>query len=284
MKNFLLVISFTLCSFCHAYSQGLIVSYEETTNFRMPRPDLREIDNPMIRAAIESSFKEREEQMKKPSKAQLSVSNGLSVYSFDLLDAVKSAHSEKTVNVGNSMINMNSNMQFTGPRTIYKDHHDKLHFTHITFSDGRAYLIEKPLKELSWKIGKKRKEVSGYQCYEATAKKSDGAVVVAWYTPDIPVSEGPGDYFGLPGLILYVDVDNGSTIYSCTAITQVEDLAEIQIPENMERITNEQYRAIASEQMQQIEEMMERRRQANDNNPNVTSGSSTRSSSTMIRR
>ena len=41
-------------------------------------------------------------------------------------------------------------------------------------------------------------------------------VVTAWYTLDIPVSHGPGDYWGLPGLILEISDDNTQIL--CTKI------------------------------------------------------------------
>ena len=40
--------------------------------------------------------------------------------------------------------------------------------------------------------------------------------IIAWYTPDIPVSNGPSTYQGLPGLILEVTEDK--TIILCTSV------------------------------------------------------------------
>ena len=40
--------------------------------------------------------------------------------------------------------------------------------------------------------------------------------VEAWYTLDIPVSHGPGEFWGLPGLIL--EVSAGNTTMLCSKI------------------------------------------------------------------
>ena len=41
-------------------------------------------------------------------------------------------------------------------------------------------------------------------------------IVTAWYTPQIPVNQGPGEYWGLPGLIL--EVSSGRTTILCSKI------------------------------------------------------------------
>jgi len=38
--------------------------------------------------------------------------------------------------------------------------------------------------------------------------------IIAWYTPQIPVPQGPGEYFGLPGLILEIQADRTSILCS----------------------------------------------------------------------
>jgi GLPGLI family protein len=40
--------------------------------------------------------------------------------------------------------------------------------------------------------------------------------ITAWYTPEIPVNQGPENYWGLPGLIL--EINDGKTVILCSKI------------------------------------------------------------------
>ena len=50
-------------------------------------------------------------------------------------------------------------------------------------------------------------------CQKAGFTNAEGVDVVVWFTPSISSPIGPGDFYGLPGAILMVDVDNGRRIY-----------------------------------------------------------------------
>ena len=39
--------------------------------------------------------------------------------------------------------------------------------------------------------------------------EGDSIKVDVWFTPEVPVSSGPAGYGGLPGLIVFVDVNEG---------------------------------------------------------------------------
>jgi len=49
-------------------------------------------------------------------------------------------------------------------------------------------------------------------------KEPEDWVYVAWYTPEIPISNGPGKFGGLPGLILELHDPKQETVYLCSEI------------------------------------------------------------------
>ncbi|MEB2774546.1 GLPGLI family protein [Algoriphagus sp. D3-2-R+10] len=74
------------------------------------------------------------------------------------------------------------------------------------FFDNFEYT--QPLKMDGWKIEDQYKEILGYKCQKASIHYA-GRNFIAWYTEEIPLSDGPYVFNGLPGLILQLeDVQN----------------------------------------------------------------------------
>jgi len=66
----------------------------------------------------------------------------------------------------------------------------------------QPYLTEEPsLPKINWTIQGEQKEVGGFMCQKAEADFR-GRHYIAWFTLDIPISDGPWKLQGLPGLIL----------------------------------------------------------------------------------
>ncbi len=66
------------------------------------------------------------------------------------------------------------------------------------------------------------------------------AEVVAWYCPEIASEQGPGKYYGLPGLIL--KVEEPASVIQCTNIELYpEKFEEIDRPEEGQTITAREY-------------------------------------------
>ena len=79
-------------------------------------------------------------------------------------------------------------------------------------------------------------------------------VVTAWYTPDIPVNQGPENYWGLPGLIL--EVNDGKTIVLCSKIVMnTKDKKEIKPQTKGKVVTQAEYDKIVTEKMAEMREM-----------------------------
>ncbi|WP_396637516.1 GLPGLI family protein [Maribacter sp. R77961] len=156
---------------------------------------------------------------------------------------------------------------------------------------GKRFLIKDKLQEIEWKMGSESKQIGQYTCFKATAniptkelswydfswgdlrkaeKKTDstGAVITpeieltaveAWYTPQIPVSHGPGEYWGLPGLIL--EVSAGNTVMLCAKIVMnPKESIDITPPNRGKEITKSAYQETVKGKMLEMRNNRGRRR------------------------
>lgn len=78
--------------------------------------------------------------------------------------------------------------------------------------------------------------------------------ITAWYTPEIPVSQGPENYWGLPGLIL--EVSDGKTIILCSKVVlNSKDKVEIKAPDTGKVTTQAEYDDTILKKMEEFREM-----------------------------
>lgn len=86
--------------------------------------------------------------------------------------------------------------------------------------------------------------------------------VVAWYTMQIPVNQGPGDYWGLPGLIL--EVSSGRTTVLCSKIVLNPGVKEeIKKPTKGKEVTKQEYADIVKQKVEEMREMYGGRNRGN---------------------
>ena len=86
---------------------------------------------------------------------------------------------------------------------------------------------------------------------EVEVEKQKMVEVVAWYSPMIPVSQGPTEYWGLPGLIL--ELSAGNTTMLCSKIVMnPEEKITIKRPTKGEVVTKKQYNEIITGKMQEM--------------------------------
>lgn len=150
---------------------------------------------------------------------------------------------------------------------------------------GKKFLITDKSGQPQWELGTESKKIGQYTCYKATLVKEDNefdwtsfrrrgrrnndkgkdsvktkevekkktVLVTAWYTPEIPVSTGPDDYWGLPGLIL--EINAGRTTMLCTEIVlNPEEKVEIKAPKKGDKVTREEYNAIIKKKTEEMQE------------------------------
>jgi len=78
-------------------------------------------------------------------------------------------------------------------------------------------------------------------------------IVTAWYTPQIPVSNGPGEYAGLPGLILELNVYR-TTILCSKIILNPKESESIDPPTKGKEVSRKEYNKIVKEKMDEMRE------------------------------
>ncbi len=81
-----------------------------------------------------------------------------------------------------------------------------LSFTQKIVLDNYQYVED--LNQFNWEILPETKEIWGYQVQKATARFA-GRDYIAWFTPEIPIPDGPYKFNGLPGLILEIQDTRG---------------------------------------------------------------------------
>ena len=83
------------------------------------------------------------------------------------------------------------------------------------------FKYSEPIPALQWKIEGKDSVIAGYHC-QAASTSLRGRRWRAWFTLDIPVSDGPWKLCGLPGLILRATDEQGYFDFDCTGVASIE--------------------------------------------------------------
>lgn len=82
-----------------------------------------------------------------------------------------------------------------------------------------TFLVKDAVQKHDWKILSEVRTIAGFKCRKAITIICDSVYVVAFYTDEIPVSGGPEQMGGLPGMILELAVPR---LYTTWVATKVE--------------------------------------------------------------
>ena len=111
------------------------------------------------------------------------------------------------------------------PIQIYKDHASQM-VTSINNLDENYECVQKIDEFQHWEISDETATIFNYSCKKAEVDYG-GRHYTAWFTMDIPISEGPWKFYGLPGLILKVEDDEGLFRYEAIGLQQYGENVEI---------------------------------------------------------
>ena len=165
---------------------------------------------------------------------------------------------------------------------VYKDLVSKKSLQSTEFM-GKKFLISNDSDKIKWVMEKEQKMIGNYLCFKATAKvpkpktmtsvwrntekqndsikdssidelEEEYLTITAWYTPQIPVSHGPAQYGGLPGLIL--ELTNDSTVMLCTKVVMNPDKRiQISEPKKGEFVSRKEFENIVEVKTKEMRDM-----------------------------
>jgi GLPGLI family protein len=117
---------------------------------------------------------------------------------------------------------------------------------------GRKFLVSGEAQKRSWRMTGKQKTVLSYPCQQAISYGPKDTIE-AWFTTAIPVSAGPQDWRGLPGLILEGSRVQTSGSYSVKA-TKVEAGTALAIapPKEGKKVSRAEFDAIQKEKEKEM--------------------------------
>lgn len=101
---------------------------------------------------------------------------------------------------------------------IYKNYPEGK-VTETSYFDMENWRYEEDWEKPQWEIGDSTRTILGYECVEAVTNYR-GRRWTAWFTPEIPIQDGPWKLCGLPGLILEAYDTNRDYSFTPTGIIQ----------------------------------------------------------------
>ncbi|UAM98398.1 GLPGLI family protein [Polaribacter litorisediminis] len=159
----------------------------------------------------------------------------------------------------------------------YKDIKEN-RFANKTEIMGKPFLVKDALEKYEWELSSETKSIGTYTCYKATfskeveninmsmingeskeTKTTENVTTTAWYTTEVPISNGPADYQGLPGLIL--EINDGKNLIVCTEIIlNPEKTITIEEPTKGKEVSKKKFDKIQKQKNQEMMEKMKGRK------------------------
>lgn len=83
---------------------------------------------------------------------------------------------------------------------------------------GESFIVSDSVQRYTWRMTGEVRQIAGFKCRKAVTRICDSVYVVAFYTDEIPVSGGPEQVGGLPGMILELAVPRLHTTWIATQV------------------------------------------------------------------
>ena len=121
--------------------------------------------------------------------------------------------------------------------------------TDIIETLGKTYVIEDSLPPIKWKVMNQIKDVAGYICMKAITEDTiKNQTITVWFAQDLALPTGPENYYGLPGTIMEVDINDGAVVLTATQVEFKKLDKELTLPKKIKgkRVNNKAFMALVA--------------------------------------
>jgi GLPGLI family protein len=271
MKNFtrtaivLLCFAFAKANTAQAQQEIKgIATYRSLTKFNMPKDstlDKRAESDPLIKMLMD--------QLTKGTTGEYQLFFTAKESSYDKVQELAKPEAKKT----------GISISFSGDggvsATVYKNIAQSSYIKQGNIM-GKDFVIEGTLPVYAWELQSESKKIGQYTCYKAiytpvnkkeeTEEIEEAAPtgilasiperdnsITAWYTPDLPISNGPGEYHGLPGLIM--EINTADTTLLCTSIEMNPSKGfELKQPKDGKKVSQKEFDEIQEKKMKESQQ------------------------------
>lgn len=272
------LISFMVLAFAKAYTVQAQQDFKaKATYMSFTKVNLPNDSTMSKKAESDPMMKQIMESLKKGSKQEYLLEFTRTESSYDKVQALATPGGAKGV------ISMSFSASGGVGSTIYKNIQDNTYIKQGNIM-GKDFVIMDELPSYEWKLLSEAKKIGQYNCFKAVytpvvkevieeeeEKETEentsiismvedrDTSITAWYTPDIPVSNGPGEFHGLPGLI--IEIQHLDTTILLTEIEMnPEKGLDLKKPNGGKKISQADFDAI---QKKKMDELMERQGNGN---------------------
>jgi len=137
-------------------------------------------------------------------------------------------------------------------KKVFYDFENKEVIRQVEFMT-RIFRVSEAIQSKAWKLTNKMTKILDYTCLGAELKNED-RTILAYFTSELPFSIGPDEFFGLPGVVLAVEI-NGETAYLAKSIDlTTPGKALLAKPEKGKKVTREEFDKIIAEKTKEFNE------------------------------
>ena len=216
MKTKLSILLLLITGLCFAQSNQFI--YEYTFKMDSLNRDKSETENMVLQTS---------------SKGSKFYSQVKAVYDSTMTAAFKDAQATQKTHF--DFTNLKQSKVSTEVIKTYPDYKRTLK---RSISSNRFLMVYD--KKLNWEISKEKSKVLGYDVQMATTVLH-GRNWKVWFAPEIPIPDGPHEFYGLPGLIVKAEDSKGDHQFTLIATKKVAvDSDEMLSKKNKEIIVDEE--------------------------------------------